>query len=190
MNKGWSNWIWPGSGRLLKHVLMLCWLLCSAACDGEHKILFIDPPINLGDYQPAYVVEGEPTLMVGYYVEQLFTPLVDGGECPVSYGVQGGTWTMPAIRTTGIDSPVKVTCTMVTEAGESISDVIAETPLYLTPEHVLEVQAFPIPVQHPPPHAANPIDDLYGQSAVLECHVEDHEGRSDTFKALVEIVED
>ncbi len=97
---------------------------------------------------------------------------------------------MPAIRTTGIDTPVKVFCTMITEAGELVSEVVAETPLYLTPDHVLEVQAFPIPVQHAPPNTARPIDDLYGQLALLECRVEDDEGRTDTFTANVEIVED
>ena len=176
-------------GRVLLAVLIVTSQLFSSACDTTKTLLYIDPPIDLGGYQPVYVPEGEPTIYVGYYVEQLFTPLVDGGKCPVSYGVQGGTWTMPAIRATGIGSPVNVACTMVTESGELVSEVVGDTPLYLTPDHLLEVQAFPIPVQHSPPHAGEPIDDLYGQWAVLECQVEDYEGRGDTFRADVEIID-
>jgi len=176
--------------NLRRWLTVVCCSAALAACDNDPIIVYVDPAIDLGDYSAELIVEGPPTVKVGFYIEQLFSPLEDGGECFVAYGVQGGTWTMPALRTTGIGSPVSVACQLVTESGELVGDVAAEIPLFLTPDGFLEIQAFPIPVRHAPPNEDTPIEDLYGAPATLTCSVSDFEERADQISVLVEIVED
>ena len=161
------SWNTPHSLPIVAALL----LALACGCDGEPTTIYVDPAVDLGDYTGGFVVEGDPEVHLGFYVEQLFTGLEDGDECPVAWGLQGGTWTMPAIKTRGIGSPAIVHCTLVAATGELLGDVESESPLYLTPELFLEIQAFPVPVTHEPPNETEPIDDLYGQTATLWCSV-------------------
>lgn len=159
------------------------------ACEMDTLTVYVDPPVNVGDYTGDYVVEGVPTVILGFYEEQLFRHTLDGDGCLVMWGLQGGTWTMPALRTRGIGSPAVIACDMWTEAGEHISTVESTTNLFLTPDQYLEVQAYPIPVNHEIPLESGKIDALYGQMADLTCTVTDKEGRSGTVNVYVEILE-
>jgi hypothetical protein len=161
----------PWHYRLLRYAFPSALLLLIVACDVEPAIVYTDPSVDLGDYTGGFVVEGDPEVYLGFYVEQLFAPLEDGGECPIAWGLQGGTWTMPAIQTRGIGSPAIIHCTLVAASGELLGDVASESPLYLTPELYLEIQAYPVPVTHEPPNETEPIEDLYGQTATLTCSV-------------------
>ena len=177
-------------GAVFKTLTISILLLCLAGCDGPWvEVLYVDPPIDLSGYDGGFVIEGEPHVEMGFYIEQLYQPLSDGEPCYVAWGLQGGTWTMPALRTKGIGTPVTVSCTMVTETGEIVSEVVSKTPLFLTPDRYLEVQAYPIPVHHPPPNEQTGVDDLYGQMATLTCEISDGEGRSDSVTYEVELVE-
>lgn len=177
-------------GKIRSAVIALAMCVMMSGCDQTPIVVYVNPKIELGDYTSELKVEGPPTVVIGYYIEQLFAPLEEGGHCFVAYGVQGGTWTMPAIRTTGIGSPVTVTCRLVMEDGEVVGEVTSDTPLFITPDGFLEIQAFPVPVQHAPPNEADPIDDLYGALGTLTCTVSDQEERADTLSILVELVED
>lgn len=84
---------------------------------------------------------------------------------------QGGTWVMPAIRTTGIGPIPEVECRIETRSGERVGVVVGKTHFYLATDGWLEVQAYPIPIVHAAPNQAAPIDNLYGVEATLECEV-------------------
>ena len=112
-----------------------------------------------------------------FLCKQLYEPLADGADMWVVHGLQGGTWTMPALRTTGIGPLSEVTCSMVTDKGEQVSRVASETRFFLATDGLLDVQAYPIPVQHASPNERLEIDDLYGLDAILECTVIDGKGR-------------
>ncbi len=138
----------------------------------------VDPPVDYGD-QPPYVPSGDPMLEIGYYDEQLYAKLEDGGSCPIVHGLQGGTWTMPALRASGVGTRLTVRCTLVTEAGERLGEAIERNVrFYLAPDGWIENQAFPVPAAHEPPNEEAPIDDLYGQRATLSCTVSDAQRRS------------
>lgn len=152
--------------------------LGASGCLVDTVYVDVDPPVDYGD-EPAYVPSGEPTLEIGYYDEQLYAPLRDGGECPIIFGLQGGTWTMPALRAKGVDTTLTVHCTLVTEADEQLGEAIERNVrFYLAPDGWIENQAFPVPAVHAPPNEADPIDDLYGQDATLACSVRDSEERT------------
>ncbi|MEC9071132.1 MAG: hypothetical protein VX938_02080 [Myxococcota bacterium] len=175
---------------MLRSLIIAISLLVLGGCDALNPgVLYVDPAIDLSGYDGGFVIEGDPHLEMGFYIEQLYQPLDDGEPCYVAWGLQGGTWTMPALRTKGIGTPATVSCTMVTETGELVSEVVSKSQLYLTPDRYLEIQAYPIPVHHPAPNEQEPIDDLYGLTATLECEVKDEDGRAKSVVYDVEIVE-
>ena len=155
--------------------------------DGGETIRYVDPPVDRGDagqFEPT----GTPEVDIGFYVEQLYVPLYDGDPCPIVQGLQGGTWTMPAVRTQGIGTPADVTCSLVTESGVTLGSATSEAhTFYLATDGWLEVQSFPVPVE--PPDDAAGLEALYGQSATLGCTVEDAAGRSATRNVQVVLSE-
>ena len=153
--------------------------LFAFGCDAHVETIYVDPIVDFGDAED-YVPSGKPTVDLGFYVEQLYLPLDDGDECPVVHGLQGGTWSMPALRSLGIDMKTDVLCTIITEADEQVGKAETNETFVLATDGWLEVQAMPIRVRHAAPNKQAPIDDLYGQTATLSCTVTDDEGRSDT----------
>ncbi len=162
--------------RALLNTFLVLAVLGVAACEVVVGTRFVDPAVVPFDVQTGRV-EGDPTLEIGFYIEQLYAPMDDGDECPVVWGLQGGTWTMPALRTQGIAATATVSCTITTETGEVVSEVEAATRFYLAFDGWYENQAMPLPVNHAPPNEFEPIDDLYGLEASLHCYVEDDQGR-------------
>ncbi len=146
-------------------------------CQVDTETLYVDPAVDVA-VTANYVPEGEPAVDVGFYVEQLYKPLADGDECPVVHGLQGGTWTMPAVRIRGIDIQAKVRIDVVTETGEQVGMLEQSVAFVLADDGWVEVQALPVPIQHAPPNESAPIDDLFGQKATMTVHVEDAEGRA------------
>lgn len=151
------------------HLLALA-LSAASGCDRVVGYRWVDPPVDIGDHGPDPVT-GEPTVALGFYQEQLLDLLHDGDPCPVVHGLQGGTWTMPAVRTTGIGSPAEITCDLETDDGELVGHVVTQQTFVLATDGWLEVQAFAVPVVHAPPGEMAPIDDLYGVHATLTCGV-------------------
>jgi hypothetical protein len=147
---------------------------------------YIDPSIQVNQSQQAGPIEGDPAVELGFYVEQLYQALDAEASCPVVHGLQGGTWTMPAIRTIGIGSPATVDCMFVTDVGEELGAVKAKSKFFLSPDGYLEVQGFPVPVR---PDTDAPINDLYGLGATLSCSVTDAEGRGSQASIHVTITE-
>ena len=170
-------------------MLVLVVVMAISGCDWGKTILLVDPVVDLTGWDGGFQIEGDPHVEMGFYIEQLYQPLADGEPCYVAWGLQGGTWTMPAIRTKGIGTPAVVSCTLETEDGELVGEVVSRTPLFLTPDRYLEIQAYPVPVNHESPNEDAPIDDLYGLMAELNCEVEDLEGRGSSVSYIVEIVE-
>lgn len=164
----------PTAEVLPRGVRLIALALACASLGCETTL--VDPMVDYGD-EPPYVPEGDPHLEIGYYTEQLYAPLEDGDTCFVIHGLQGGTWTMPALRTAGVLADLRVQCSLTTAAGELLGATDEPQRFYLAPDRMLEVQAFPIPVTHAPPREADPIDDLFGQEATLDCRVTDDEGR-------------
>jgi len=174
------------SERMFVRKRVLWVFLGLLACDTSVEQLFVDPPIQLADGYAIAAVEGDPYVELGYYEEQLYRPLQVGGDCPVGYGLQGGTWTMPAVRTQGIGSPATIACDLVTSGGEQLGKVAAKQQFYLATDGFLEIAFFPLPVTHEPPFEEQDISDLYGQEATIRCTVTDGEGRTES--AVVQVV--
>ncbi len=160
---------------MLRRGVRLAAFALSFALIGCETVL-VDPVVDYGD-EPPYVPEGDPHLELGYYTEQLYAPLEDGDACYVIHGLQGGTWTMPALRANGVLADLVVQCTLTTAAGELLGATDEQQRFYLAPDRLIEVQAFPVPVTHAAPREAEPIDDLFGQEATLDCRVTDDDGR-------------
>ncbi|MBK6516745.1 MAG: hypothetical protein IPM79_21240 [Polyangiaceae bacterium] len=166
---------------------VLCALLL-AGCDRVVGFRWVDPDIEVGDDGPD-PISGDPQLALGFYVEQLLEPLAEGDGLPVVYGLQGGTWTMPAVRTTGIANIATVSCDVVTEGGEQVGVVETRQIFVRATDGWFEVQAFPIPIVHEAPNQAASIEDLYGVKATLSCTVsddQDHEASQTRGVILVE----
>jgi len=161
--------------RSIHLALVVGAVLAFAACTTE--FIEVDPLVDYGD-EPGYEPAGEPVMELGYYLEQLYKPLPDvGGECPIIYGFQGGTWTMPALRMTGVATQANLACSLVTSDGEVLGDVEAQERFYLAPDLWVEVQAFPVPAAHAPPNEDDSIEDVYGLEATLACSATDDAGR-------------
>ena len=167
------------SGPLQQFTLVFTLLVISvlASCEVVVGYRLVDPEIDMEALGVDVEITGDPDLDIGFYHEQLYEPLHDGDSCPVVHGLQGGTWIMPALRIEGIYPFAETTCTLTVETGEVVGDISATTRYFLAKDDAYEVQAFPVPVIHAAPNEADPIDDLYGLSATLDCTVADSEGR-------------
>lgn len=163
--------------------------LLGPACEVVVGVRLVDPEIDLSQLNQDLDITGEPALDIGFYHEQLYEPIDDGDPCPVVHGLQGGTWVMPALRIEGIYPFAGTACLLTIETGEIVGDIAATTRFFLAPDDKFEVQAFPVPVIHAEPHEAEPIDDLYGLNATLDCTVTDGEGRTGTLIREVVLVE-
>ena len=150
----------------------------------------VDPKTTWDPATTQVIYDGDPAIELGFYQEQLYTKLEDGSECPVVYGLQGGTWTMPALKTLGITPMAWVDCSIVTEAGEVVGETALRAQFFRGTESYFEIQSFPIPVFHTGDATGQPIDDLYGQMAVLTCGVLGDAGRSATYSVRIRITED
>jgi len=155
-------------------IILLSVLLLSLAGCGE-DIVYIDPPVDY-DPPPPFEPQGEPGLTIGEYSEQIFTPLDAGGELPIIFGFQGGTWIMPAIQTTGLHFLCTMSGDVTTESGERIGFLI-DSPVRLdrTPSGTLDTEALPIPIGHLD-DPDEPIDDLYDINATIEIRIVDELG--------------
>jgi hypothetical protein len=154
-----------------------------AACDGAY--LPVDPPVSLADAGPR--ASGPPHAEVGLYVSDRYQALAPGSPLPVVNGLQGGMWTMPVIRITGMGSFGTVDCALVMASGEQVGATRTKTKFFPAPGGAYEALNFPIPVFHPEREGA-PIDDLFGQTATLTCSVEDASGAQAGFSIALELV--
>ncbi len=125
--------------------------ICAAGLSAcETETLWIDPPVNYTvDHRTCGDDEaGTVSAETGIYEEQIYNPFSVHKEAPISKGNQGGTWLMPALRTTGIHNPVRLRATITSESGEQIGvAVIASIRLKVSPDEACEIQALPISVQ-------------------------------------------
>ena len=149
----------------------------------------VDPETNWSADDSAVDYEGEPTLELGFYQEQLYTLLEDGSGCPVVYGLQGGTWTMPALRTRGITPMAWVTCVMVLESGEEVARTEVRSQFFRGTDDFFEIQSFPIPVFRTTGDDSASVSDLYGIIADLRCSAVGDNGETASYNVLVEIVD-
>jgi len=162
--------------------------LLMGGCELDPRLLQVDPIVDYQDESISFP-PGPPTLTIGFYSEQFYEPLFALSPLYVIHGFQGGTWTMPAVRTRGISSPAMVSCSVTLESGEVLGTTESMEPFQLTTDGWLEIQAYPVPVHHAPPNEFEPIDDLYGLPATLDCSVEDSEGRVDALNFPITLTE-
>ncbi len=155
-------------------------LLAHLIACGEVEYQDVDPPIVLEEGFLTQPVEGPMVVNIGFLNDGQYVALGDGQALPVLHGLQGGYWSMPTVRTTGIGSPAVVSCTVVAETGEQVSQLKVKAKFSSTDEGALELRSFPIPIGHEGGGPNDGIDDLYGLEVELIFSVEDSEGRSDT----------
>lgn len=150
-------------------------LVCLVVAGCDFGIVYVDPPVTYD--KGGLVIEGDPFVELGFYQEQLYVALADEDPAPVVHGLQGGTWTHPALRTRGIGTPAVVDCSVVTDSGEKVGFAQAVTDFFTGVDGFLEVQSYPLPILHTEPGSGPGIEDLYGVKATLRCAVTDLEGR-------------
>ena len=156
--------------------------------DLDPRLLQVDPTVDYQDESISFP-PGDPTLTIGFYSEQLYEAMTEDSPLYVIHGFQGGTWSMPAVRTRGIASPAMVACSVTLESGEVLGTTESMEPFQLTVDDWLEIQAYPVPVRHEPPNEFEPIADLYGLPAMLACTVEDSEGRGAGSALMITLTE-
>lgn len=153
-------------------------LVGAALCGCDETVIhWVDPPVKLSG-TGSDATSGPPELVVGFSTEDGFAPLDEAPALVVIYGLQGGTWTMPTVRTRNVASFATVTCHVVTDGGEAIGTIEARAKFLPSLDGPLEVLGFPIPITHAPPNEGAPIEDLYGQDATIACSVADEAGRA------------
>jgi len=163
----------------------VAFLIVLGALGCEPVEVYVDP---IHDYQDSHwdFPAGEPEVTIGFYSEQLYAPLTEDSPLYITQGFQGGTWSMPAVRTRGIASPAHVACDVMLADGTPVGTTHLDPPtsFQLTTDGWLEVQAYPVPVHETGPTHDAP-HELFGLAAELNCTVTDGVGRSDTISLPV-----
>ncbi len=153
------------------------------ALDSEPQC-YIDPAITLSESSLIEPLEGDPFLEIGFYREQLYEPLEDGDDCPISPQSQGGVWAMPALRTIGINTPALVSCSLTAETGEGVTNLNVKIKFYLTPEGYFEYAQLPLRIRDASGY--KDVEDLFGVTAEMACTVTDKQQNSSS--AAVQVV--
>ena len=158
---------------------------------GACSVVYVDPPVVF-DRPDATVISGDPSLELGIFKEQFFTPLADNGLLPIVAGFQGGNWVMPAIRAVAMQGRVKAMATVRLVSTNEIVGALEDPSARLQPTVLgySELIALPIPIAHAAPNAMRPIDDIFGQEAIIELKIEDENGRSAVTQLEIILVED
>ncbi len=156
--------------------------LALAACDTGGVPFDPDAP-----YEPS----GDPSLELGFYYGggDVYTALSEGDDCQIVWAPQGGTWSMPTLRTRGLSQIATVLCELETDTGESVGRTETEQEFDTIAEGGVELRDLPIRIRHAAPNKTAPIDDLYGVAATLECTVSDDEDREAEASVDVVLVE-
>ena len=153
-------------------------IVCSAVVTMACEIVYVDPEVRIFK-QDSYVPRGDPTIEIGYYNEQLYTPFSSGSGCPIRFGTQGGVWVMFAVRSSGIAIEATIACEIILTSGELVGRVQETTTFVLATDGKVEVQTFPLPVVY------QPVVDLYGREATFDCTVADADGRAADYMVRV-----
>ncbi len=162
----------------------LCLVGCVlAGCD--FGILPVDPPVAYEVGQG--LVEGEPGVVLGVFSEQLYEAFEPGDPAAVTRASQGGTWTHPALRTTGIGAKALVDCSITADDGERVGNSSSVEFFAYTGEGFLEIQAYPVRIAHTAQGKGPAIDDLFGTMATMRCRVVDDEDKSLVGEASVAV---
>ena len=158
---------------------------------GGCTVVYVDPPVVF-DRPDAAVITGDPSIELGLFKEQFFTPLLATDALPIVAGFQGGTWVMPALRAVALQGVVTAVATVtVKDSGELVGRIEdPSTRLQPTVLGYSELTALPIPINHAAPNAMKPIDDLFGKAAVLDMMIMDRAGRSAVTQLEIVLVED
>lgn len=140
--------------------------------------------------EDSLMAPGDPEISLGFSdSEGSYQALRDGDSAPVIWGLQGGTWTMPILRTRGIASPTNLSASLTQRDGEHLGSwEVVETSFQLT-QGWLQTSQFRLPVQHAPPFEYESVEDLYGASATIEVHAWDAEERAADLRVEVVLVE-
>ncbi len=178
----------PGVTRVALSTLLGVALFGVMAC-GDVVYEYIDPPFTI-EGEDTGGTSGPAEVDMGFEANGAFTSLAEDDRLQVIHGLQGGTWTMPTIRTKGLDSFAEISCTVTTEAAsEEVGRVVVKSKFFPSLDGPLELRGFPIPINHAPPNEGADIDDLYGQDATFECTITDDAGRSQTESLAVVLTE-
>jgi hypothetical protein len=141
--------------------LSLALLLGLAALLGscDEVIIYQDYPVVFDDPFGEDLIVGDPAIFPGTNHEQLFEELLDGDDCYIIYGFQGGIWVHLSIRVTGLPS----SGTIFASLGTSIGEIEYDLKLMRTAEGFLEAYDIPIPINVD----EETIEALYGTEANL-----------------------
>jgi hypothetical protein len=113
---------------------------------------------------------------MGMYEDDVYTPFPDSGEghLLVVNAIQGGEWTMPAVRILGANIATgEAYCTVTTDAGERVGETLSTVKFFPADDDWLEIQLFPIRIRREPAHFTEPLDDIYGLDVTFTCSFTD-----------------
>ena len=168
-------------------------LACLAGCT-DIVTVWVDPPVYVGARSGAVVIEGDPSLRIGYLRNDDFTDLTDERIFHILWGLQGGYWSMPEVRVTGLGDPqpsggatMFMTCRLTADTGEVLSDLDVKARLY-GGDGYLYAPNYPIPVTRQPPQSPDDVSELDGVGARFECAVRDNDDRSASVTTNVQMM--
>ncbi len=162
---------------------------CRQGCAGAVLLLLLVWGCGAPPEDEPNIAPGEARVELGFVADGAYVPCQRGSEAPVIWGLQGGTWTMPVLRTRGIASPSHIEATLTLHDGEELGEADLVDELNPTKTGWLESDRFSIPVQHAPPNQYESISDLYGQEALIEVRVSDDDERLADYSVQVTLVE-
>ncbi|HUS64226.1 MAG TPA: hypothetical protein VMZ28_06770 [Kofleriaceae bacterium] len=119
--------------------------------------------------------ELDPAVELGFHRNGSYAALTEGGTCWVADAVQGGYWTMPAVRTQGMTDEAEVTCIL---SDDQVGELGRETTHRFFEaadgqDDTLELKQFLVPLAEvdDPMYASLP-----GRSGEIACSVRDDDG--------------
>jgi hypothetical protein len=146
-----------------------------ASCD--EVIIYQDHPVVFDDPFGEDLIVGDPGIFPGTNHEQLFEELLDGDDCYIIYGFQGGIWVHLSIRVTGLPS----SGTVFASLGTSIGEIEYDLKLMRTADGFLEAYDIPIPINAD----EETIEALYGTEAILRVRYTTDAGEIEAVRKVI-----
>ena len=153
---------------IIRLFLMASTLFLFIGCQQEKKEVLKDPPVDRGSQAATDGLNQERTIDIGFYNEQLFDPLSDGGELPIVNGTQGGEWMMPTIRVTGMNPKASVDCVVKLQDDQIVGEASGIQVLKRNNDQSFEIENYAIPVTF-----SGDLSTLGGREGQIKCTVVD-----------------
>ena len=156
---------------MILRLTALVFLITSAGCSDSKSPA--DPMESCSNVQGS--------LEVGHLEAGEFVPFAAGDSMPVIHGVQGGTWIMPTVRFTNLDTGGDMQASLALDDGTLLGEIARPgIRAVKMSEAVAVLQYFPVPVSDAP--GTPEVSTVDGRSASLRMSYADPCERSATLE--------